>query len=62
VIRGSAIEEANPTQLVQSLEADKEFMSAIKEIKIESIKRVQDGDIEVTNFTLNCALSDTSQP
>jgi len=62
VIRGSAIEEANPTQLVQSLEADKEFMSAIKEIKIESIKRVQDGDIEVTNFTLNCALAETPQP
>ena len=62
VIRGSATEEVNPTQLVQSLEADKEFMSAIKEIKIESIKRVQDGEIEVTNFTLNCALAETPQP
>lgn len=59
VIRGSALDEANPTQLVQSLEADTGFMSAIKEIKIESIKRVQDGEIEITNFTLNCALADT---
>ena len=62
VIRGSALEEANPTQLVQDLEADKAFMAGIQEIKIESLKRVQDGEIEVTNFTLNCALTEAPKP
>jgi Tfp pilus assembly protein PilN len=58
IIRGSALEEANPTQLVQDLEADAHFKAAIKEIKIESLKRVQDGEFELTTFTLNCALAE----
>ena len=62
VIRGASLEEANPTQLVQNLEADQTFMAGIKDIKIESLKRVQDGEIEVTNFTLNFALNEASPP
>lgn len=61
MIQGSAIEQGgsemvNVGRLVQDLKADPDFASAIKDIQIESIKRVQDGDIEVVQFTLACAL------
>lgn len=61
VIQGSAIgqggsEMVNVGRLVQDLKADPDFASAVKEIQIESIKRVQDRDIEIVQFTLACAL------
>jgi len=61
VIHGSAISLANPgmvsvTNLVQGLKADAHFMAAVKEIQIESMKRVQEGEVEVTQFIVNCAL------
>ena len=60
-IQGSALEQdgsemVNVGRLVQDLKADPDFASAVKDIQIESIKRVQDGDIEVVQFTLACAL------
>lgn len=61
VIHGSAISLANPgmvsvTNLVQGLKADADFMAAVKDIQIESMKRVQEGEVEVTQFIVNCAL------
>lgn len=61
MIQGSAIEQGgsemvNVGRLVQDLKADPDFASAVKDIQIESIKRVQDGAIEVVQFTLACAL------
>ena len=61
VIHGSAISLANPgmvsvTNLVQGLKADAHFMAAVKDIQIESMKRVQEGEVEVTQFIVNCAL------
>lgn len=61
IIQGSAAGQGDPgmgsvTRLVQGLQADHNFMSAIKEIQIESIKRTQEGEVEVMRFTLTCAL------
>ncbi|MBI2495176.1 MAG: PilN domain-containing protein [Candidatus Omnitrophica bacterium] len=63
IIQGSAIGQGDPgavsvTRLVQGLQADPHFMSAVKDIQIESIKRTQEGEIEVMQFTLNCALQE----
>ena len=62
VIQGSAIgEQVGPemvsvTRLVKDLEANPAFSSALKDIQIESIKRVPEGDIDVVQFTLACTL------
>ena len=45
-------------RLVQSLKDSPDFASATKDIQIESIKRTQDRDVELLQFTLRCALSD----
>ena len=63
VIRGSAIGEGGAEmmrvgRLVQDLKADAGFSVVVKDIQIESIKRVKDKEIEVVKFTLTCALAD----
>lgn len=63
VIQGSAVRGGDAgmlsvTQLVNGLKQDRDFMAIVKDIQIESIKRTQDGGIEVTQFTLNCALTE----
>ena len=62
VIQGSAMvgqggsETASVGRLVQDLKADPDFASAAKDIQIESIKRTQDKEVEIVQFTLTCAL------
>ena len=63
VIQGSAVgqggtEMVSVGRLVQDLKASPDFSSAVKDIQIESIQRVQDHEIEVVQFTLTCALAD----
>ncbi len=63
VIEGSAIgqggsEMVNVGRLREDLKADTDFAAAIKDIQIESIKRIQDKDIEVVQFTLSCMLAE----
>lgn len=59
VLEGAAIGQDDPelvgiSKVVQGLKAESEFSSAVKEIQIESIKRIQDGEVEVVQFTLTC--------
>lgn len=61
VIQGSALgqgesEMVNVGRLVQELKADSQFGSAVKDIQIESIKRVQEKEVELVQFTLSCTL------
>ena len=61
LLRGSAIGRSDPGMVnvgrfVHSLKADPIFMAMVKDIQIESIKRVQEGDVEVMQFTVNCTL------
>ena len=61
VIQGSAIgqggaEMVNIGRLVQELKNDADFAAAVKDIQIESIKRSQDHEIEIVQFTLTCSL------
>jgi Tfp pilus assembly protein PilN len=61
VIHGSAVgrqgsDMVNVGRLVQDLKASPEVLAAVKDIQIESIKRVQEREIEVVQFTLACAL------
>ncbi len=67
VIQGSAVGQADPdmvniTRLVQGLKADPDFASAVKDIQIESIKRIQDGEVEIVQFSLSCALLEAASP
>ena len=57
-IEGAAIGqgEFNLGHLREELKANPEFASAVKDIQIESIKRVQEKEIEVVQFTLSCPL------
>ncbi len=62
IIQGAAIGQGGPEmvavgRLVQDLKADAYFASLVKDIQIESIKRIQDGEIEVVQFTLACTLN-----
>ena len=61
VIQGSAIGQGGAEmvrigRLVQDLKSDADFSAAIKDIQIESIKRSQDKEIEIVQFTLTCSL------
>jgi len=67
ILHGSAIGQSDPelvsiTKLVQGLKADADFASAVKEVQIESIKRVQEGQVEVAHFGLTCTLQELSTP
>jgi len=62
VIQGSAIgqggaEMVHIGRLVQELKNDADFAAAVKDIQIESIKRTQDREIEIVQFTLTCSLA-----
>ena len=62
-IEGSAIgqggaEMVNVGRLREDLQADPDFRAAVKDIQIESIKRIQDREVEIVQFTLSCKLSD----
>ncbi|MEE8536787.1 MAG: PilN domain-containing protein [Acidobacteriota bacterium] len=61
IIRGSAIgqggsEMVSVGRLRSDLKADPDFAAAIEDIQIESIKRIQEKNIEIVQFTLACAL------
>lgn len=67
IIQGSAVGLEGPavvhvTQLVNGLTASAEFASFFKKIEIESIKTMQEGELEVAQFTLNCALNEAARP
>ena len=62
IIQGAAIgqggaEMVHIGRLVQELKNDADFSAAVKDIQIESIKRSQDREIEIVQFTLTCSLS-----
>jgi Tfp pilus assembly protein PilN len=61
IIQGSALgqggtEMVHIGRLVQDLKNDADFAAAVKDIQIESIKRTQDHEIEIVQFTLTCSL------
>ncbi len=63
VIQGSAIGQGDPqmtsvTRFVHDLQTDQNFASAMKDISIESIKRVPEGEIEIVQFTLTCSIAE----
>ena len=66
IIQGSAIgqggggEMVNVGHLVQDLKANLDFSLAIKDIQIESIKRIQEKDVEIVQFTLSCPLREAA--
>lgn len=60
-LQGAAIsqgreEMASVNQLVQSLRADPQFSPVVRDIQIASIQNVQEGEIELMEFTLVCDL------
>ena len=66
-IQGSAISQGGTEmvsvgRLVQDLKADPDFSLAIKDIQIESIKRIQEKEIEIVQFTLSCSLNEPASP
>jgi len=66
-IQGSAIaqggsEMVNVDRVVQDLKADADFAKAVKNIQIESIKRIPESGIELVQFTLSCALQGDIKP
>ena len=65
IIEGSAIgqggsEMVNVGRLREDLKKDPDFAAAVKDIQIESVKRVQEKEIEVVQFTLSCPLVETA--
>jgi Tfp pilus assembly protein PilN len=67
IINGSAISQGGSEmikvgQLVQDLKNNADFSKAVKDIQIESIKRIQERDIEIVQFTLACALVEGATP
>ena len=59
VIQGSAVgadDQSHVGNFVETLKADPNFSSAVKEIKIDSMKRIQQDNIEILEFTVICAL------
>jgi Tfp pilus assembly protein PilN len=64
IVQGSAIgrggeEMVRIGRLVQDLKADAAFSAVVQDIQIESIKSVQEKEIEVIEFTLTCKLADS---
>lgn len=61
VLQGAAVGEGGRetesiNRLVQDLKADPDFSAAITDLQIESIKRIQDHEIEIMQFTLTGAV------
>ncbi len=65
-IQGSAVGEGAEVmsvgRLVQDLKVDPDFTAAIKDVQIESIKRVQERETEVVQFTLTAVSKGHSGP
>lgn len=66
LIQGSAVgkgdtEMVSIGRFVQDLKEDTYFSSGLKNIQIESIKRVQEKSIEIVQFTVTAALAGTPQ-
>ena len=60
IIQGSGIGQGDPelasvTRLVTELKKDTDFTAAFKNISIESIKTVQEGELEIVQFRLTCS-------
>lgn len=67
IIQGLAISQGGAEmvgigRLVQDLKADPAFAAAVKDIQIDSIKRTQDREVEMVQFTLVCALVEGALP
>ncbi len=65
VIQGMALASQGPemvtvTRLVQDLQSDSNFSSAFKQVQLESIKRIQQGDFDVVQFTVTCTIAPAS--
>lgn len=65
VIQGSAVGSSgtdmdNVGRLARDLKASPIFTEAVQDVQIESIKRVQERDIEIVQFTLSCTLNEGS--
>lgn len=63
VIQGAAMSQGGAEmvavgRLVSDLKAEPVFSSAVRDIQIESIKRVQEEGLELVEFTLTCALAE----
>lgn len=62
VLQGAAITQGGDEmlrigRLAQALKADPVFSELVRDVQIESMKRIQDGDIEVIHFTLTGSVS-----
>jgi Tfp pilus assembly protein PilN len=67
IVQGAALgqggsEMVNVGRLVQDLKDAPDFSSAMKEIQIESIKRAQEKEVEIVEFTLACTLREGQAP
>ncbi len=67
VVQGSAIAQGGEEMVrigrfVQELKKSPEFAVMIRDIQIESIKTVQDKDVEIVEFTLTCKLAAGPSP
>lgn len=61
VIQGAAVEQGEEVmaqigRLVQALKDDPDFSQAVRDVQIESIKSTKEGDLDVTQFALICAM------
>ena len=65
VLDGMAIDQGGEgmtpvTQFVQALKADPRLAGVVREIQVEGIKNIQDGQIGLMKFTLTCSLVNTA--
>ena len=65
IIQGSAVSQGGEEmvrigRLVQDLKVDPDFSSAIRDVQIESIKSVQEKEIDVIEFTLTGKITPTA--
>lgn len=63
LMQGSAIEQTGPekgsiARLVHDLKHDADFMSPFKDLQIESLKRVQEADQDIVQFTLTAMVAE----
>lgn len=63
LIQGSAIEQAGPekgsvARLVHDLKGDADFIAPFKDLQLESLKRVQEADQDIVQFTLTAAMAE----
>ncbi|MBI4341107.1 MAG: PilN domain-containing protein [Candidatus Omnitrophica bacterium] len=67
VLQGMALASQGPemvtvTRLVQELQSNATFASPFKQIQLESIKRVQQGEFDVVQFTITCTIVPVAAP